>query len=341
MTTLTVMPASASDLNALDFERWLANTEPEWFLEYLSPSPEARARHLRGRFAGALAWPAGRAFLCSEGERMLGAMALERLAWDSAHFGFECGRVAACCVTPGLNAERRRALHAELVQEALRWADEQKIRLLQRRLLSSRTDEIRCLEDAGFRLADNMVTLLASLVSTVPARKPVPRLDCRAVRSSDLPSLLVMTRGAFPHSRFVQDPVLNASRGDEVYQRWIENLLLDQHSDNTPEGTKAEVMVAAVGGTVAGYATYRMDRALDERLGRRLGMLDLIVVDPAFRGQGIGRALLHQAMDQMRKDGVGDIEATTWINQREAMALYQGAGFLVKENLLTWHWWRS
>ena len=341
MTTMTVMPVSAPDLNAPDFERWLAGTEPEWFLEYLSPGPEARARHLMGRFAGALAWPTGRAFLCSEGDRVLGAIALERMAWDSAHFGIECGRIATCCIAQGLSVERRRALHAELLRDALRWADEQKIRLLQRRLLASRVDETQCLGEAGFRPADSMVTMLAPLAIVAPVCGPDPRLAFRAARADDLPALLAMTRGAFPHSRFVQDPILKVSRGDEVYQRWIENLLLNQHTDKTPAGTKEEVMVCALGGAVAGYAAYRTDRALDALLGRRLGMLDLIVVDKAHRGQGIGRALLDRVMEAMRKDGIGEVEATTWTDQREALALYRRAGLQEKETLLTYHLWMN
>jgi len=341
MTMLTVMPVSAQDLKALDFERWLVSTEPEWFREYLSPNPQSRARYLMGRFDSALAGPDGRAFLCTEGEHIRGAIALERLAWDSEHFGVKCGRIAACCITQGLGAESRRALHAELLREALHWADANEIRLLQRRLLVSRTDEIRCLIEVGFRQADNMVTMLAPLANAAPAREPNPRLVFRDARTDDLPVLLAMTRGAFPHSRFAQDPVLGKLRGEEVYQRWIENLLLNWRSDKTPAGAKTNVIACVVGETVAGYATYRTDRALDKLLERRLGLLELIVVDPAHRRQGVGRYLLDRVMEAMRKDRVSDVEATTWADQLEVLALYRDAGLQVEENLLTYHLWRN
>lgn len=343
MTTMTVTPATKLDVRMPDFVRWLANdTEPEWFREYLSPSPKARWQYLVGRFEGVLAGRDGRAFLCTEGERILGAIALERLAWDSEHFGIECGRIAVCCIAQGLSVERRGSLHAELLREALRWADENKIRLLQRRLLVRRTDEVQCLVAAGFFQADNMVTMLAPLATVTPSHGHDPRFTSRAAHADDLQALLAMTRGAFPHSRFVKDPTLKAVGGDEVYQRWIENLLLNRGSDKTPAGETAEVLVCVLGEKVVGYATYRTDRALDKLLNRRLGMLELIVVDRAHRRQGVGRYLLDCVMDAMRKAGVTDVEVTTWTDEVSGLALlYEGAGLQIEDNLLTYHLWRN
>ena len=100
-------------------------------------------------------------------------------------------------------------------------------------------------------------------------------------------------------------------------------------------------MVCVVGEKVVGYATYRTDRALDELLGQRLGMLELIVVDKAHRRQGIGRVLLDRVLDAMRKEGISDIEATTWMTRSDVVALYKDAGLQEKENLLTYHLWRN
>lgn len=342
MTTMTVTPATKLDVRMPDFVRWLANdTEPEWFREYLSPSPKARWQYLAGRFEGVLAGRDGRAFLCTEGERILGAIALERLAWDSEHFGIECGRIAVCCIAQGLSVERRGSLHAELLREALRWADENKIRLLQRRLLVRRTDEIQCLVAAGFFQADNMVTMLAPLANVTPSDGYDPRFTFRDARESDLEDLRLMTRGAFPDSRFVRDSRLKDAGGEEVYQRWIENLLRNQSSDKTPAGAKTNVMVCVVGGTVVGYAAYRTDPALDQLLGRRLGMLDLIVVGKTHRGQGMGGGLLIHTMETMRKDGIAEVEATTWIPNSGVVAFYKRAGLQEKEHLLTYHLWRN
>lgn len=337
MTTLTVMPASAQDLKSRDFERWLENTDTEWFLEYLKPSPEARARHLMGRFSDAVNGPVGRVFLCLEEDRLLAAMALKRLGWDSDHFKIEYAQIAPCCTAPGLSADRLKALHTELLKEARQWAEANGIRLLQRRLRSARVEEIRCLEDAGFRLADNIVTLWRSLVGAFPVGNADQRLACRPAQKSDLPALVAMTGGAFPHSRFVTDPHLDPVKGGEVYMRWIENVLTGGESPKSA----GHVRVCTLGKEVVGYGTYRTDLKLDKQLGRRLGTLDLLVVSASHRGRGVGRYLLGDLLEAMRKDGISDVEATTWIKELASQALYKNAGMQVSDKRCTYHLWLS
>lgn len=348
MTTMTVTPLSAQDVKLPEFARWLANTESEWFLEYLSPNHETSARYLQSRFENALAGPGGQAFRFTEGERTLGAIAMERLDWDSKHFGIECGRVAVSCIARGLDSDRQQSLYTQMLEEALNWAEANNIRLLQRRLLFDKELEKGCLidlalkKDLDIHVADNMVTLWRPLVahSFALTERKNKGLAFRPTEVKDLPALLEMTRGAFPDSRFVRDLRLKAAGGEEVYQRWIENLLRNRSSDKTPAGTRTNVLVCVVGATVVGYAAYRTDPALDSLLGRRLGMLDLIVVEKTYRGQGIGRELLIHTMETMQKSGISDVEATTWMNLRSD-AFYQREGLQGKAHLLTYHLWLS
>lgn len=55
--------------------------------------------------------------------------------------------------------------------------------------------------------------------------------------------------------------------------------------------------------------------------------IDHIGVEEAFRGQGIGRALLQTALAAAEQTGTNDVELASWSFNSEAHALFQGCGF--------------
>ncbi len=348
MTTLTVVPVSAQMLKERHFERWLEDTEPEWFLEYLSPNREARTRYLMGRFESTLDSADGQVFLCLEGEQIRGAIALERMVWDSDYFDIKCGRVAALCIAKGLSSEQKKTLYADLFNKAKEWMKVNGVRLLQRRVLADRSEERDYLidesvyHDQPIDQVDNMVTLSKKLPRDLPCfpfREVKPQLACRPAHQNDLQALIAMTRGAFPHSRFRQiDPV----KGDALYVSWIENIVMERESPKSSGNVKTHVRVCSLAGEVIGYGAYHTDSKLDNLLDRRLGMLDLFVVSAPHRNQGVGRYLLEDIMEAMRMDGISDVEATTWYTKPEALVVYQKVGLnTIQAQIYTYHLWRN
>ena len=59
--------------------------------------------------------------------------------------------------------------------------------------------------------------------------------------------------------------------------------------------------------------------------------LEELYVVPALRGQGIGRALLREAMDVARAEGAVHIELGTSEDDEAARALYESEGFTNRE----------
>lgn len=55
--------------------------------------------------------------------------------------------------------------------------------------------------------------------------------------------------------------------------------------------------------------------------------IDHIGVEPAFRGQGIGRALLQTALAAAAHTGTSDVELASWSFNSEAHALFLRCGF--------------
>jgi GNAT superfamily N-acetyltransferase len=61
--------------------------------------------------------------------------------------------------------------------------------------------------------------------------------------------------------------------------------------------------------------------------GTEYGELKRMYVRPAFRGRGLGRAILVRLEEHAREHGVGMLRLETGIYQKEAIALYEGFGF--------------
>ena len=108
---------------------WLGRAEPELVRDYLDPAEEPRTRN----FAAALerCVGAGRTIEVHDTHNSVSAIAgVEKLAWDSEHFGIGCARLAPVCVSPGLFAEQRLAAVAQIVDAAMAWCREHELSVL-------------------------------------------------------------------------------------------------------------------------------------------------------------------------------------------------------------------
>jgi ribosomal protein S18 acetylase RimI-like enzyme len=61
--------------------------------------------------------------------------------------------------------------------------------------------------------------------------------------------------------------------------------------------------------------------------GTEYGELKRMYVRPEFRGRGFGRLLLDHLADHARNNGIRQLRLETGVHQKEAIALYEGAGF--------------
>ena len=62
-----------------------------------------------------------------------------------------------------------------------------------------------------------------------------------------------------------------------------------------------------------------------------------LAVTPAYRGQGIGRALLAQAQDRAVQTGFHKVSLLVEIGNTPAISLYEGAGFVITSTEATPH----
>lgn len=95
------------------------------------------------------------------------------------------------------------------------------------------------------------------------------------------------------------------------------------------ENATVRVWLAESAGSPAGYAlivTY--DRPENTfKIARSFCEIDQIVVSPAFRRQGIARALVGRALSDARSRGIPDLELTSWCFNAEAHGAFRALGF--------------
>ncbi len=93
--------------------------------------------------------------------------------------------------------------------------------------------------------------------------------------------------------------------------------------------------IAVVGcydGVVLGWATARIDTLAD---GRRLGVLDALVVDPEAREVGIGEAIMDLVLAELQAAGCLGVDAHALPGDRATKNFFESFG--LKARLLTVH----
>jgi diamine N-acetyltransferase len=60
---------------------------------------------------------------------------------------------------------------------------------------------------------------------------------------------------------------------------------------------------------------------------QEFALIDSIIIDEKFRGQGIGRVLLNQAKEWSLKQGLKSIQLTVWEANTQAISFYKKHGF--------------
>jgi len=92
-------------------------------------------------------------------------------------------------------------------------------------------------------------------------------------------------------------------------------------------GAKAALYVAEARGQVLGMVSLLV--ITSTALGKPVALLEDLVVDRHWRGQGLGSALLDHALAEGIKQGLGRITLLTDPGNHSAQALYRSRGFKI------------
>jgi ribosomal protein S18 acetylase RimI-like enzyme len=154
----------------------------------------------------------------------------------------------------------------------------------------------------------------------VTNRSAVDDVTVRAASPADVPAigrlgaLLVRAHHEFDPKRFIAA----TSRTAEGYGSFLGTQLAEPN---------VIVLVAERHGEVAGYAYASLEGIDYMSLRGPAGVLNDIVVDPAHRGQGIGRMLLNAVIAALEARGAPRLVLSTAERNVPAQRLFASAGF--------------
>jgi len=137
-------------------------------------------------------------------------------------------------------------------------------------------------------------------------------MDVRLARGTDAEAILSIYNTEVAGSTVTFDIV---PRTLEEQHRWIE-----RHQGAHP------AVVAVEGEAVAGFGSLS---AFRDRPGYATTVEDSVYVDQAWRGQGVGRLLLHDLIALAKKQGFHTVIARTSGDNAPSIALHRACGFAV------------
>jgi ribosomal protein S18 acetylase RimI-like enzyme len=96
---------------------------------------------------------------------------------------------------------------------------------------------------------------------------------------------------------------------------------------------RATTFVAAAGSTLAGFVTVAIvDEASPLFRPVRYAKVGTVGVGEAFRGQGIGRALMTRVENWARVHGATEVHLNVWDFNERARRLYEELGYVVRSH---------
>jgi GNAT superfamily N-acetyltransferase len=259
------------------------------------------------------------------GEAMVAAGLLERLPWDSKHFGLAMGRVGPLVVDPEYAS-------ANAIGALLEWlldrAKEADLAHLAAKVDGAELRTLQALEATGFRLMDCLVTYFYDF-----HRDPPPSVKqlgtIRDYQPSDLDEIVAIAERMLSEygGRFAFDPWLPRDRVRRFYVEWARNASAGHMANR--------LLVGARHGRIVGFLGYRMLPRPLESLGVRVAGQGIGAVLP--EGTGLYPALLARAILVERVGTYDFAEFDTPIQNSLPQRVFQRMGFHLARCKYTLH----
>ncbi len=179
------------------------------------------------------------------------------------------------------------------------------------KLDSLNVEALRVLGSVGFYVVDATVTLATSGAgATVDAAVSV----CEATPAM-YDDILNVAGSAFRYSRFHLDPQVPSALAHRIKREWI--------ASYTRKERGALLLAGAVDGRTAGFLAV-LDQQID---GRRVRTIDLIGVDAAYQGRGVGTALTRYFVNAYARD-FDVLQVGTQAANVPSLRMYMKCGFI-------------
>jgi len=258
---------------------------------------------------------------------LIGFLHMNRLNWDSEHFGLGIARLNHILVDPIVEDSIEifkfllEAARAELIKRG--------ISSFHARIPLDEIRFIQFLEQIGFRLMDIQVTYYFDL-----RKQSIINLEekcsIRAYNNSDIELLIEIARTAFTLDRFHSDPHLSKEKCDELHALWIKNSCQGRIADH--------VLVAEVDGEPVGFTTCVLHGNYGGILNLRIGGMILSAVAAKARGRGCYTSMINSGLKWF-KDKVDIVYLGTQVNNYPVQLAWAKLGFKIAQASASMHLW--
>lgn len=263
--------------------------------------------------------PTTRAWWLRQGEWLLALAGWRSLPWDSQVLGCPAGSVG------GLWADGNYGEGCQRLETVLRAcitdAETHGIHFLTTRLSEGELTGLHAVEAVGFRIIESFLTFGRKTADEIPF---VSKSDfyVRLAQPDEMETVASIAYRAFESFRLWVDPQIPELRARHSRREWVRNGF---------KGRAEAIYVAEVEQELVGFVLLRSKREAE-----KVGEIELIAVEPAFHGRGIGKALVTEAIRHYQGQ-TSEIQVGTQAKNLEAIGLYTRMGFSVVRSELSFH----
>ena len=241
------------------------------------------------------------------------------LPWDSQVLGFPSGSVGGLWAE-GCYGEQRHRLETVL-NACIADAEDHGVRFLSVRLSEDAIAALHAVEAVGFRIIESFLTLGRKTDDEIPVNGE-PDCHIRLAQPEEMETVAAIAHRAFESFRLRVDPQIPESRARHSRREWVRNGF---------KGRAEAIYAAESENRLVGFALLRSKTGTE-----KIGEIELIAVDPAFHGRGIGKALVAEAIRHYQGK-TSEIHVGTQAKNLRAVGLYTRMGFSVVRSELSFH----
>jgi mycothiol synthase len=228
----------------------------------------------------------------------------------------QIGRVVVqCLVHPG---HRRKGVAEILVERAIERAIELKAKIAHANISQDDKAGKRLFSKMGFRFVRRYLELRLDLSSVRLSKVKRNDYPCRPMVPGEEESL---TR--LQNRSFMDTWGFNPNTMEEIIYRV-----------HLSEASFKDITLCLDGVEPIGYCWSKIFYEKDKSLDGTMGRINMLGVDPDYRGKGVGKKALLNGLIQLKSRGVRIVVLTVDNENKVARTLYQSVGFKVRSSSL-------
>ncbi len=222
-------------------------------------------------------------------------------------------------VSPVLSYNLNGLQKESLLNRVLEEADSRGGEILWIQIEEEESDWVSLLSRRGGAYCGTSLRLSCRLGQSSAPIREANSIQIRLAEEKDLEALESIVEKGHRSSHFFRDPHLREDRKSRLFPEYLRKSF----------GQPNRILWVAVDdqGKLAGFSLLMTPPGQEESLGRKVGILDFIVVDPEVQGQGVGHLLLDRTHRSLEERGYEYVELKTMLDNRSAIHFYQRKGY--------------